>query len=664
MNNTSTQQHPVHAFSLSGTYSVRLIVSNVNGCSDTVDKTVTISLSPLAGFTSDSVCQGQATHFSDQSTANATSIISYSWNFGDGSGVSHEQNPVHTYSSYGIKTVTLSVTNSNGCVDDTIMEVLVRPLPEAAFTFSAASCQGFPVQFTDGSTTVAGYLGMITQWVWDFGDGTPAVVVNYPSNPNVAHTFAGTALTFLVTLTVTTSDGCSDAAEHVVSSNASPVAGFTHTPGTCSGQMVQFTDNSQPNGGGNITGWQWNFGDPVSGTGNTSTQQNPTHVFTSSGSYLVSEIVINASGCRDTAVQTVVVSSGPIAAFTSDTACAGMATTFTNLSFSSGGPITQYYWQFGDGGTSTAMNPVHTYSLAGSFPVSLTVTTQDGCTGDTMMMVSVSTPALASFSVNSPVCLGTVVSFTDNSSVVGGMIVSWQWNFGDGVMQTINYPASPNTTHLYAGAGTYTSVLKVTTDRGCLSTTTRSVVVNPSPVANFTYTAAHCANSPVQFTDQSQTSGGPAITGWLWNFGDPGSGSSNTSTLQNPVHSFSTSGSYTVTLVVSSSGGCSSVVSKTVSVGSSPVAQFTSDTACAGSATHFTDQSVANAASIVSWNWNFGDPSSGTGNTSTLENPSHVFTSSGLYMVTLTVINSNLCQKDTVIPVPVYQAPEAMFMIS
>jgi PKD repeat protein len=663
-NNHSTSQNPVHLYTAPGIYNVTLIILNVSNCSDTVLKTVTISQSPLANFVADTVCLHQPTQFTDLSIPNTTGIISYSWNFGDGSPVSNLQNPAHTYSTYGVKNVTLTVINSNGCIKDTTKQALVRPLPMAAFTFSSGNCKGTPVQFTDASTTIPGYPASIVQWVWNFGDGTPLVTIIFPGNPNVTHLFAGSANAYTVRLTVTTSDGCNDFIEHIVNTMSSPTANFTYPSGNCFQKTVQFTDISQSNGGGNITQWQWNFGDPVSGMNNTSALQNPGHIFTAPGTYNVSEIISNGSGCSDTVTHTITVIPLPVADFTADTACLGSPTAFINQSTSSVGSITLQLWDFGDGTTSTAVNPVHTYLTYGVYQVKLTVTTQDGCTQDTTKQVTVAAFAVTSFTATGPTCLGDSVHFTDNSYAMYGSIHMWQWDFGDGTSVSIIDPASPNISHLYLGSGTYNVILKITTYNGCVSTSMNQIVVQPAPTANYIYSSNRCELSPVQFSDMSQQNGGTPITQWLWDFNDPGSGSSNTSTIPNPVHIFSGSGAYQVSLKVTSSAGCFNSITKAVSIHAKPIAQFSSDTACAGSATQFIDSSVPNAPAISSWNWNFGDPASGTNNVSTLKNPSHVYTNGGNYFVTLTVINSNTCVKDTVLMVPIPSKPVAMFQFN
>jgi PKD repeat protein len=658
-NNTSNLKNPVHIFTNPGSYAVMLIVSNANTCSDTVVKTVIINALPIANFSADTVCLNSVTQFTDRSTPNGGSIISWTWDFGDGSTFSTLQNPTHIYTSFGVMNVKLTVVNSNGCSKDTIKQVVVRPLPIAAFTFSNENCHGSSVQFTDASTIVTGSTSPINQWVWNFGDGTPPLTITSPNNPNITHVFAGSGSSYIVRLTVTTIDGCSAFVDHTITVLAAPSADFTYQSGNCVSHSVQFTDNSQGNGNP-ITQWSWNFGDPGSGANNSSSMQNPSHTFSIAGTYTVTEIIFNASNCSDTATHTVTVLTSPIANFTADTACFGDSTSFTDLSTSSAGIITQHLWQFGDGTTSTATNPVHAYPAAGNYQVTLTVTTINGCAKDTIKTVIVLPKPVSAFTASAPTCLDNTVNFTDNSTTMNGTIHSWVWNFGDGTIVTIFSPASPNVSHLYLTSGIFNVLLTITTTTGCTSSVTNTVEIQPGPVAGFTYSATHCMMNPVQFTDHSQGNGSP-ITQWLWNFDDPASGGSNTSTIPDPLHSFTHAGNFNVVLTVTNASGCVNAVTQIVNISVRPVAQFSFDTACAGSPTQFIDHSVPNAPSIVSWHWNFGDPSSGIHNTSTLKNPSHIYAIAGNYSVTLTVINSNLCEKDTVMLVPVSTVPVAMF---
>jgi PKD repeat protein len=665
VNNTSTAQNPAHLFSAAGTFSVTLIVKNTSGCQDTILKTVTVSPLPVANFTADTACLGQVTTFTNTSSPPLpANLINYTWDFGDG-GSSILPNPTHIYTTYGIMTVKLTITNSNGCVKDTTKQVLVHPLPIPAFTYTTPNCLGAVVQYTNLSTTVVGYLGSIVTWVWDFGDGSPIVTINFPANPNVSHTFIGNAVAHVVRLTVTTSDGCTDFIEHTVNSMPSPLASFSYPTADCALQAVQFTDLSQANGGGNITQWHWNFGDPASGSSNTTTSQNPSHTFMGgAGSYNVTEIVYNASGCSDTVSQTVTIIAQPLANFTADTVCLGTLTTFTDQSTPA--TIVQWFWDFGDGTTNTGAAQTHMYSPAGVYNVTLTVTTNDGCVGVKTKSILVIAKPVASFSASAPTCAGDSVQFHDLSSTPHGQILTWLWHFGDGSSDvTITFPASPDVNHFYTVGGTYTVVLTITTSDGCTDIKSIPVQIQPAPVANYTFATTRCANQAVQFTDQSQTGGGSAINQWYWDFGDPTSGSANNSTIKNAIHSFTHSGPFTVVLKVTSASGCTDTIQKTMDINASPVAQFTADTACVGALTHFTDGSTPpTPATIASWAWDFGEPSSGTNNSSTLQNPTHTYSTSGLFNVVLTVTNSNSCTRDTTIQISVAPKPQAMFQAS
>ncbi|MCX6252423.1 MAG: PKD domain-containing protein [Bacteroidetes bacterium] len=660
--NSSTTQSPSHYFTTSGTFNVMLIISNASNCTDTILKTVNINMLPVANFHADTACLGSPTSFTNTSTANAANIITYTWDFGDGQPTGSQPNPTHTYLNPGLYTVKLTIVNSNGCIKDTSKLVQVNPLPIPAFTYTNPSCVGAPVGYLNQSTTPSGYLGSIVRWIWNFDDGTGDFNINFPASANITHTFAGSSTFHTVRLTVKTSDSCTAYITHVVNSIPSPIANFSYPTSSCEQQTTAFSDQSQPNGGGNIISWHWDFDDPPSGSDNTKTTPNPVHTFTAAGSYDVVLIVINSAGCSDTIQKTVTVNSKPVASFLADTVCFNNLTHFTDASTSASGSISQHLWIFGDGQQSTTTNPTHLYLTPGTFTVTLTVTTNLGCTKDTTRNVLVIPKPVANFSASAPTCAGIdSVLFTDFSSSQHGGIVKWVWQFGDGSSTSVDFPNDPNVYHTYNTGGTYNVILTVHTSDSCVGTITNPVIIQPAPLPNFSFASTRCAQMPIQFNDLSQTNGGSALTTWDWDFGDPASGSANQSQVPSPVHIFSTSGTFTVSLEVHNASGCHDTISKSVSVSQAPVAQFTADTACKGSATQFTDASTTPAGNIIAWNWNFGDPASGTSNVSTIQSPSHVFTNEGTYTVSLTVTNTATCQHDTSMVVPVNPRPQAMF---
>jgi len=663
INNSSTLQNPSHTFLSAGIYTVTMTVTNVNNCGDTVVKDVTINEAPVADFAADTACLGSITTFNDLSIPNAATIVSYSWDFGDGTPLSTQPSPSHTYANYGTYTVTLSIINSNGCEHSAFKDILVYPLPIPEFSFSTPNCFGAPVAFTNQSSTVPGFIDNITTWIWNFGDGTTQTI-NYPNNPNVTHTFVGTALSHTVTLTVTTSHGCSDSIDHVVNSIPAPLANFTF-PGTpCAQNLIPFTDLSQPNGGGTIVQWAWNFDDPASGLNNNSTAQNPSHSFTAAGTFNVQLIVTNNNGCMDTTIIAVIVNARPVANFSADTACLGTMTNFTDLSSTSTGTLASWLWDFGDGQTGTGAAPTHLYANAGTYTVMLTVTTSEGCTNDTTHQVTVYPEVFAAFSYNSPACASDSINFMDLSNSPHGYITTWLWDFGDGNTTTVNFPANPNVSHMYANGGVYTVTLTITTSDGCIAQSSNPVTINYAPIANFSSESGGCANVGIQFTDLSQENGGGSIISWDWDFGDPASGTNNNSTLQDPTHAFTAGGTFDVNLIVTNINGCIDSVTQTVTINDAPLAEFSSDTACFEYPTTFTDASTTGTGTIIAWDWNFGDPASGTNNTSTLQDPTHIFSNTGAFNVTLIATNSDGCEDDTIMSVTVHPRPSALFEYS
>lgn len=664
-NNTSTLQHPSHTFATAGTYSVTLTSSNANNCDNSIFKNVVVNPLPTANFTADTACLGSITTFTDLSIAGTTSpTLTYTWDFGDGSPLSSQPNPTHLYVTSGSKIVTLTIVNANGCIHSVSKPVMVYPLPIPEFSFSAPSCVGAVVNYTSLASTVPGFQDNIATWVWDFGDGT-IQTINYPANPNISHTFVGTALTHIVRLTVTTNHGCTDFIEHVVTSTPSPLANFSFPAMPCEQNLVQFTDLTQPNGGGTIVQWAWNFDDPPSGLNNTSNAQHPSHTFTNAGTFDVQLITTNANGCKDTAVNIVTVAARPVANFTADTACLGSLTHFTDQSTTTFGVIASRFWQFGDGQTGTGATPTHLYNNAGLYSVVLTVTTSNGCTKDTTKQVVVYPALSAAFSYVSAACAGDSIQFNDQSNSPHGYITTWVWDFGDGTPPvTVNYPANPDVYHAYTTGGNYNVTLVVTNSDGCTAQKMNQVNITYAPLANFSFASGGCANVGLQFTDQSQQNGGGTIVTWNWDFGDPASGVNNTSVLQNPTHAFSAGGTFTVLLMISNVEGCIDSISQTVTVFDAPMAEFSADTACFEFPTSFTDASTTGSGTITGWLWNFGDPASGANNTSTLQNPTHTFTNIATFNVLLTVTNSDGCTDDTTLQVAVNPRPVAMFEFS
>ena len=231
------------------------------------------------------------------------------------------------------------------------------------------------------------------------------------------------------------------------------------------------------------------------------------------------------------------------------------------------------------------------------------------------------------FSWNPPApAPGQSVSFSDTTTPADS-VGQWTWDFDDG---SKSYLRNPSKTF---PAGNHPVTLTVQNQADFKQLTLIVAVAITAPVADFTFSPlSPSLSDPVAFTDTSTNS----PTAWAWNFDDPGSGAANTSTLQNPTHTFSVDGSHNVQLTATNAGG-SSTRAHMVNVGTliPPVANFSYVANKLSVA--FTDTSTGPPDT---WGWNFGDPGSGSHNMSFVRNPTHVFSQEGTFTVTLVVSNA------------------------
>ncbi len=640
---TSAEQSPVHTYSSEGSYQVNLTVSNEVG-TDTREKegyitvTSTLPKPPLVNFIGDNRT-GPApltVHFTDQSTNTPTT---WAWDFeNDGIIDSTEQNPTHTYTTAGTYQVNLTASNAGGSANrlkGNYIQVTSEGNSNPVVDFSADSRDGtapFTVQFTDLSVTAP------TAWAWDFeNDG---VIDSTLQNPAHTYTIPGT---YQVNLSVTNASGTANRLKanfiHVSAPSGTPVATFTVDTGTGRAPcFVRFTDTST---GDRITGYEWDFGD-----GAISTQKNPTHLYRSAGTYTVTLNVISETG-TGTATGTIKVTGGSItpggtlnARFTSSPT-AGRAPLEVQFTDRSTGATT-WNWDFGDGSTSTEQNPVHIFTTSGTYKVTLSVNGTEGSDSTTGTIMVIGTAVTPGGTVNAQFTSSPMVGraplevqFTDRSSGA----TTWNWNFGDGSTSTEQNPV-----HVYSASGTYKVSLSVSGTDGTDITTGTIMVTGGAVTPGGTVNAQFISNPMVgrapleiQFTDRST-----GATTWNWNFGD-----GSTSTEQNPVHVYSTSGTYKVTLSISGTEGSDSTTGTVMVISGSSInpggktnAQFTASPKVgrAPLEVQFSDRS----SWATNQSWDFGD-----GMNSTELNPVHIFTDKGTYKVSLTVTIGNNIESAT-----------------
>ncbi len=461
--NSSTEQNPVHQFE-SGTgpgFDVQLTVVNDLGCSNTLMQHIVISDPPEAGFTYDvdPPCAGNEVLFTDNSIPGSGSITNWMWDLGDGNST-NGQSFTHIYNDAGLYTVELIVLSNTGCSDTITQSVEIQALPDADFDYTNG-CPGQMLDFTDLSSITQ---GSIASWEWDFGDG------NTSADQNAQHAYT-TPGNYNVALKVTSDQGCEHSVTKPLEIYTLPQADFSFGS-ACSGDDVAFTDQST-GGNYNLVSWMWDFGD-----GSTSTDQNPTHVFENPGQYDVTLTVSHEFGCSDTKLISVDVHPTPIAAFSWEGVCANHTFAFTDESDPAGGNLISWTWDFGDGTSSTEQNPQHNWTEAGSYEVSLTVSSENDCVSTLTQTVNVGYVPEASFTFQGN-CAGNATVFTDMSSVQQGEISSWMWDFDDGITS-----GEQNPEHVFANEGFFNVWLKVTANNSCADSVQEIVQINPIPDLN------------------------------------------------------------------------------------------------------------------------------------------------------------------------------------
>lgn len=611
--------------SAGGSYTVT--ITDMSGCSATFASNVLLNPVPAISFTASPTCEGGLTSFSNNTTLASGNITGWLWDFGDGVQ-SNLQVPSNQYTAPGTYNVTLSATTGMGCESQATSPVTVEPLPVAAFT-APAVCAGGSSVFTDNSTIAN---GAISGWSWSFGDGT----VSTDQNPS--HSFNAPGI-YNTTLVVTSANGCQDSVSQQVIVYDTPAAQFS-AANVCDGNQVNFFNASTINDG-NITAYQWFFGD-----GSNSTVTDPVHQYATAGNYNVSLVVTSDLGCTDTITQSTTIYSNPVVTASAGSVCEGIATSFTSNITVSNANISSVYWSFGDGTGSNDVNPDHLYSANGTYQVSLVALSDQGCSDSTGMTVTVNPVPVAAFT-SADACLYSSVVLTDQSTITSGTITSWNWNHGDG-----SGAGTANSTHTYNTPGSYYVMLTVTSNNGCVDSTAATVNVYPVPQANFTK-ANVCQGTVSEFFNQSQVSGGGVIN-TSWNFGD-----GSTSTDQNPVHTYGAPGNYTVTLIASTAFGCSDTLSQQITIYEPPVPAFSFVNACDGTPVAFNDQSTSNDGTIANWAWTFGD---GTGSASA--SPYHPYPAAGTYAVTLTVATTFGCEATMTDSVTIFGLPVPVISVA
>jgi gliding motility-associated-like protein len=436
-----------------GSYTVH--VTDANGCFH--DTTVVVTSPPQLRdsitATVNVLCHGSNNGSLTVGSKGGTGAYTYNWTNGQTAATATNL----TAGSY-----TVHITDANGCSDSAV-GAITEPTALTLTTTTKHICIGQSATLTPG-----------------YGGGTPAYTYNWTPNTNLscntcANPIASPTVTTVYSVTVTDANGCiiGPVKDSVIVNPPLTVAA-TKPATLCPGSSAPL--NAVANGGdGNYT-YTWSPAAGLSCTGCT----NPTATPTVTTTYTV--VVNDACGspvAKDSI--TITVNPLPVVNFSADTlqGCVPICVNFTDLSTISSGSITGWNWNFGDGGTSISQNPHHCYNNPGTYDVTLTVTSNGGCTTTLTIkkMINVYSYPVANFVLGPQpaTVLDPTIIFTDKSTDAYG-IASWLWTFGD----PLDVPSvQQNPTYKYPDTGTYCATLRVTNIHGCMDSITECLVISP-----------------------------------------------------------------------------------------------------------------------------------------------------------------------------------------
>jgi PKD repeat protein len=581
------------------------------------------------------------------------SVIRRKWQFGDGDS-SDAVNPVHTYSQPGTYQACLIIWTASGCVTYTCKSITIAPVSSG----NKVIVKGY-VTYANGNA-VANQVVYIMVDSNAAHNGSCAQSHAVHTNANGYYSDTLTCTSSNITAVGVTVADCNGAAinhHHVVPSSNIVESNFSIClTSTCHASFTRTINNLQvfvtstsAVSSGNINNYIWNFGDGTASV--TTNAPNASHTYAANGTYAITLRIIGTNNCSDTAVEHVTLfnATGCHATFR-DSIAGNLGFFFSGGSTAvAGDSIIGRIWSFGDGSSSTAINPDHHYQTGGVYTVCLTIKSSRGCYDSVCKAITIvaQAPACTPYFIMT----GSATNYknilfnsTNSTAGAGDVIISRTWNFGDGSTLTGN-AVSPD--HTYQQDGVYNVCLRIVTSMGCTKDICKTIEIkNRHCVASYVFSAlpATLGGYPVKFNSSASTAPAPdSIRERIWLFGD---GTTAGGTNIDPTHTYAP-GTYNVCLVIRTTGGCSDTTCKTITVplqGQVYCAVNFSFVLNANRGVQFNSSasSTSPGDSIVTRIWNFGDGTSLAGNN---VSPAHTYAQAGVYNVCLHIITARGCDK-------------------
>jgi PKD repeat protein len=554
--------------------------------------------------------------------------------------------------------------NNGSCVSIDFISVINHEPPSTSFAgFDQYLCKSATDTIQMNANTPTSGEG---QWTQVFGPGMATFLD--PADPLTLITGLAEG-TYLFDWTVSNCV-CSPSSSAVLIQVTQPAIVFAGNDTTVMESQTSFIPNSA---------FAANYASILWSTSGTGSFTNPTNIHPvynpsapdiASGSILLTLTAVSNLPCPEVSDDMILNFSSQVAANAGPDAetCQGIP---YPVSGSSASNFSSLLWSHNGSGGLIAANTLHpTYVPAINESGSVTLTLHvysilpfnDSIVDQ--MILSINPLPTASISGGASICEGDTVllriDFTGSAP--------WNVSYFNGLNLTTisNIDTTPYWFNPNAPAGSNTYTLSSLTDLHCTATATQLqgsviVIVNPAPVAGFSFQGS-CGNLATSFFDGSISNGNNPIISYAWDFGDPASGAANSSSLQNPIHTYTIAGTYTVEEIVTTISGCSDTIKRQISVSSEFTADFTYQTSCIGSPAQFFSGLLTPAGDeIKSCNWDFGDPGSATNNTSILLNPAHTFDSAGFYIIKLNAKDLFGCTNTIVKSLEINAPPKASF---
>ncbi len=632
---TETGSTVSHAYARSGTYTVRLTITD-NSTTSTAfafdELSIRVNEPPVPSAGADQLVTASLVAFDAGASVDPDGgTLSYLWDFGDGQ-TGEGATPSHVYAATGTYDVGLTVTDDSGTrnaatTDRMIVVVNAAPIADAGGDLIGAPGERLAFEASRSIDPD----GAIVAYDWDFRDGATA------RGERVEHAFTAPGV-YNVRLRVADDTFHLKAVDYAVARvtiNDPPIPIAVGPARAAPGDVVRFDGRSSFDRDGTIATYRWDFSDAE----RPATGGAIERAFADPGVYSVQLTVADDSGASNASVKTeiaIAINHAPVADAGPDIATGSLTVAFTAAaSVDADGDALTYEWDFGDGGAGSGALVSHTYAVGGTYPVILTVDDGSGLANassrDAISVLVNQTP-LAVAGESRRVCTGDIVLFDASSSVdPEGGVLRFGWDFGDGTSSEIVNPSKT-----YNEAGAYPVTLTVRDDSGQANDTAVdrvAVRIDQGPLADAGPDLRAYADETVVFDGAKSFDTDGFVNGYTWDFGDGSSGAG-----QQAAHSFERPGTYTVTLTITGDeiGFCDpvSVDTATVEILEGPVATIAAvHAAPVGEAVRFDGSgSTTTQGRITDWRWEFGDGISASG-----ETVEHGYDRAGVYNVTLTL---------------------------